>query len=493
MIAAPKPLSEVGVESLPFASEAEQSIIGAILMDNEHFHRVSDIIRPEHFYNPVHSRMFQVIGASVSAGRMMDGIQLKARFANDEVLNEVGGVEYIALLMDMSFPLMPVREYAKLVRDCATRRALMSCGSELFHAAADVASDASPSDIVSEAEADLFALGETGTARKTTFTLGEAMALKIESMARASASGGMAGLATGLSDLDAILRGLAPGNLYILAGRPGMGKSALAITIARNLARDFRGDKAERKDGGRTALFSLEMSAEQMSGRIISMESRVPAEAIHAGNVPGKRYQDVVDAVTRLNAWPLAIDETGAISLERLSRIARRQQRLNGLDLVIVDYLQLMTPPRHTRSMGRTSQVDAISAGLKALAKDLGVPVLALAQLSRAVEQRENKRPMLSDLRESGAIEQDADVVMFAYRPEYYLRKEEPEIGHPDRRDWERAMQDVEGVAEIIVDKNRHGRSGTAHAEFVAHLTEFRDRGATPSIKSAGRALGGAA
>ena len=464
------------LDAIPHSPEGEQALLGAVLYDNELLLRVSGTVRGEHFYNPVHARIWQVSADMIGAGRVANAVTLKTRFQADETLREIGGVEYLALLLQVAAPSGAVKQYAELVRNMATRRELMRVGRDVAHRAADLAADDEPPAIIAGAESELHALGESGTARKTTFTVAEAVVARIESMDRARNAGGIAGLPTGLTELDGFLRGLAPGDLYILAGRPSMGKSALAGTIARNLARDFAPAAEERgllQKGGRVALFSLEMSAEQMGGRLLAMQSGVPGDAIRAGDITDRQYQDVVSASQAIGRWPLAIDETAAITLSRLSHTARRQQRLHGLDLVVVDYLQLMSPPRHTRGQGRVQEVSALSAGLKQLAKDLNIPVVALSQLSRAVEMRENKRPQLADLRESGTIEQDADVVIFTYREEYYLERTKPEPDTDEYLKWESDMERAKGRAEVIVAKNRHGRIGTAHLQFRAHRTEF--------------------
>ena len=457
--------------------EAEQALLGAVLLDNEVLNEVGGVVRAEHFHNPVHTRIWQSSVDMIGAGRMVSAITLKARFRTDPDLRDTeASVEYFAMLLQVAAGRRAAMEYAKLIRSMATRRELVRVGRDVAHRALDTLSDDKVSTIVEEAESELHALGETGAARRTTFTVGEAVLDVIASANAAKDRGGIAGLPTGLRELDAILRGLAPGDLCVLAGRPAMGKSALAATIARNLARSYAPPAEERdqlQQGGRVALFSLEMSAEQISRRLLAMQADVPSDAIRAGDMSSSQFHALTNAAVAINSWPLAIDETAAITLSGLSRIARRQQRLHGLDLVVVDYLQLMSPPPHTRSQGRVVEVSAISAGLKQLAKDLGVPVLALAQLSRAVEQRDNKRPILSDLRESGSIEQDADVVMFAYRDEYYLRKQEPEPGSDAWNAWRDAMAKAKGRAEIIVEKNRHGSIGTAHVQFRAHRTEF--------------------
>ena len=456
------------VESIPHAPEAEQALIGAVFYSNEMFHKVAGTVTADQFYNPIHRRIWGQIGQILAIGGVADPITLKARFRNDESLADIGGVEYLALLLSMASSGASAIEYAKLIRDMATRRELLRVSADAFAEAKDLVSEESVSDVVERASTRLFELAERGVARKTTFTFGEALTRKIDAVNRAMRDGsGLAGLSTGLPSLDNRIGGMAPHDLIILAGRPSMGKSALLATIAHNVA------KAKKP----CMLFSLEMSAEQVAGRFLSMQSGVPGEAIRRGDVAGQRYGHLRDAAVAMQAWPLAIDETGALALDRMWTLARRQKRLEGLELILVDYLQLMTGPFKPGGYGsKVNEVTAISTGLKAMAKDLDVPIIAAAQLSRAVEQRENKRPQLSDLRESGSIEQDADVVGFVYREEYYLERLQP--SDPDSaewKEWNEAMIEIAGKADVDFAKVRHGRVGRATLNFNGDLTLFSE------------------
>ena len=468
------------LETIPHAQEAEQALIGALLYDNEVYHQVEGLVKPDHFYNPVHRQIYESIGGLIMSGRLADAIVLKNRFSQDETLAEIGGVEYLALLLDNAATSASATEYAKLIFDMAMRRELIRLGQDMTARASDLISEAEPSQQITEAEGALFNLAEIGGTQKGFVGFQEALRQSIE-MANAAFArdGSLSGMSTGLADLDAQLGGLHSSDLIILAGRPSMGKSALAANIGFHIAKKFKAGATETgvkkaEESGVGALFSLEMSAEQLATRLLAEQSGISSFRIRRGDITREQYERVREAATEINQIPLFIDDTGGLSIGALAARCRRLKRIHGLDLIIVDYLQLLTGGGQMRSNdNRVQEVSLITQQLKALAKELNVPVLALAQLSRAVEQRDDKKPMLSDLRESGSIEQDADVVCFVFRKSYYLSRSEPDEGTEDHMKWQDEMAKWERVAEVIVGKQRHGPIGTVALSFEAEITKF--------------------
>ena len=467
-------------DAIPNAPEAEQALIGALLYDNEVWHTVDALVKPEHFYNPVHRILFKTIGSLIRTGRLADAIVLKNMFVRDETLGEIGGVEYLALLLDMAAPAVTAPEYAKLVFDMAMRRELIRLGREMSTRAADLVSEMKPSDQISEAEGALFNLAEIGGTQSGFVSFEDALVQSIE-MANAAYArdGSLSGISTGLIDLDQQLGGLHKSDLIILAGRPSMGKSSLAANIGFHVAKQykFERDAAGNKKtiaGGVVAMFQLEMSSEQLATRLLSEQAEVSSFRIRRGDITREQYDRVREAAVEINSIPLYIDDTGGLSIGALAARCRRLKRQKGLDLIIVDYLQLLTGGAKMRGNdNRVQEVSLITQQLKALAKELNVPVLALAQLSRAVEQRDDKKPQLSDLRESGSIEQDADVVCFVFRKAYYLSRTQPEEGTEEFLKWQDDMDKYERVAEVIVGKQRHGPIGSVHLSFEAEFTKF--------------------
>jgi replicative DNA helicase len=463
----------------PHSLEAEQALLGALLYDNEIYHRVSSIVLAKHFYNPVHTRIFDSISTLIEHGKLADAIVLKNRFAQDETLVDIGGVEYLALLLENAPAGAAAPEYAKLIFDLALRRELIRLGGDIKASAEDPDSELDAQKQISAAEMDLFNLAEIGQT-STGFESFDKALLKSIDMATAAfeRDGGLSGLSTGL-DLDRQLGGLHKSDLIILAGRPSMGKTSLATNIAFNVAKAYKTEKDEAgiertTNGGVVGFFSLEMSSEQLATRLLAEQSAVPSNKIRRGEITPIQYDDVRTAADQIQKIPLYIDDTGGLSIGALSARARRLKRMVGLDLIVVDYLQLLTGGAASKSSdGRVQEVTAITMGLKSLAKELDVPVLALAQLSRQVEQRDDKRPQLSDLRESGSIEQDADVVMFVFREEYYLSRTEPREGTEEHLAWQTEMEALYGKAEVIVGKQRHGPIGTVKLSFEAELTKF--------------------
>ncbi|MBT9446925.1 MAG: replicative DNA helicase [Hyphomonadaceae bacterium] len=466
----------------PHNLEAEQALLGAILFDNEAFNRIGDRLKAHHFYDPVHGRIFAVCSDLIGRGKLADGLTLREWFQREGGLQEIGGAGYLLVLMENAARLTTqARDYADLVYDLALRRELIRIGGEITGLAATPPEDMDAQGQIEEAERKLFTLAESGTGARGFSAFNVALTRSIETAAAAYESGGgVSGLATGFRDIDKKIAGLHKSDLVILAGRPAMGKTALATNIAFNVANARLNAQnkvlaeGEKPEGGIVAFFSLEMSAEQLATRLLSDFSQVESYKIRSGEINAQQYEQLIDASARLQALPLHIDDTGGISISHLMARARRLQRTHGLDLIVVDYLQLVTASSR-RSEGRVQEVSEITQSLKALAKDLDVPVIALSQLSRQVEARDNKRPQLADLRESGSIEQDADIVMFVYRDEYYLKNGEPKPGSDEHMTWQRDLDSARNKAELIIGKQRHGSTGTIHLSFEGAFTRFGD------------------
>ncbi|MGF1464107.1 MAG: replicative DNA helicase [Maricaulaceae bacterium] len=470
----------------PHSLEAEQALIGAILFDNEVVHRISDYLKPDHFYDPVHQRLYETTTGLVQRGGLADAVTLAARMASDPGLGELGGPAYLAELLRLAAPAPSAPEYARLVYDFALRRQLIRLGEDIARNAGDGGADANAGAQIESAERALFSLAESGSSSSGFAPFKDALAQSITMAAAAyERDGGLSGIPTKLERLDYKLGGLHPSDLLILAGRPSMGKTALATNIAFNVARDYRDDVVDgvkkTVSGGVVAFFSLEMSSEQLATRLLADFSEVPSHKIRRGEITPEEYERIRDAAIELQSIPLYIDDTGGLSIAALAARARRLKRTVGLDLVVVDYLQLVTGSGQKRNDGRVQEVSEITQNLKALAKDLDVPVIALSQLSRKVEERDDKRPQLADLRESGSIEQDADVVMFVFREAYYLGRTEPREGTEDHLQWQDRMNEAYGKAEVIIGKQRHGPIGTVKLAFSEELTRFHNLDETES------------
>lgn len=481
IIGANKPGTE---EKAPFSLDAEQAILGAILFDNEIYYRVSNYLKPEHFYDPVHKLIYDACAKLITSGRLAAPTIMETFLDASEGFREAGGRRYLEQLAASVPSTSSAHDYARVVFDMATRRGLMAIGAEMIDRAREASLEDEPAAQVQDAEQALFELAETGKYGGGFKTFRTAITEAIDLAAAAvKRDGGLAGIATGFIDLDKKMGGLHPSDLIILAGRPSMGKSSLATNIAVNAARRLRLERQpdgsmKAVDGAVVGLFSLEMAAEQLATRIISETSGVSSEKIRRGEVDAEQFDKIYHAARELESLPLFIDDTGGISIAQLSARARRLKRQHGLGLLIVDYLQLISSSQR-KNDNRVQEITEISMGLKTLAKELSVPVLALSQLSRQVESRDDKRPQLQDLRESGSIEQDADIVMFVYREEYYLRRAEPREGTPEHLDWQRKCEEVSGLAEIIIGKQRHGPIGKVDLLFEENLTKFTnlDRG----------------
>jgi replicative DNA helicase len=464
--------------AMPHNIEAEQQLLGAILTNNDIYDRIAAIIQPQHFYDPVHARIYEVAQTRIAKNALASPVTLKAFLEDDEGLKELGGATYLARLAGAAISSFAARDYAQMIYDLAIRRELMGLGREIADKAARVDVDSEPKEQIVEAEQALYQLGEQGQT-DTGFQSFLKAVTDAVNMANAAyqREGGLAGISTGLTDMDKKLGGLHKSDLLILAGRPSMGKTSLATNIAFNIAKAYqRGRLPDGSEGavngGVVGFYSLEMSAEQLAARILSEASEVPSEQIRRGDMTEAEFRRFVDAAKDLEACPLYIDDTPALPISQLAARARRLKRTQGLDVLIVDYLQLVRPA--TAKDSRVNEVSEITQGLKAIAKELDIPVVALSQLSRQVENRDDKRPQLSDLRESGSIEQDADVVMFVYREEYYKEREKPGDHELEKMAaWQDEMEALHGKAEIIIGKQRHGPIGHIELSFEGQFTRF--------------------
>ena len=472
------PADEVAPLGVPHSIEAEQQLLGAILTNNDLFDRVAQILRAEHFYDPVHARIFETAAARIAKNNLASPVTLKAFLEDDAGLAELGGPAYLMRLAGAAISSFAVRDYAEMIYDLAIRRELIHVGNEIAAKAARVDVQSEPKEQIVEAEQKLYALAEQGQTEQgfQSFLTAVTDAVKVANAAY-QREGGLAGVSTGLIDMDKKLGGLHRSDLLILAGRPSMGKTSLATNVAFNIARAYKkGITASGEegaiDGGVVGFFSLEMSAEQLASRILSEVAEIPSNQIRRGDFTESEFRRIVDAAKELEAAPLFIDDTPALPISQLAARARRLKRTHGLDALFVDYLQLV---RGTgRSENRVNEISEITMGLKAIAKELDIPVVALSQLSRQVENREDKRPQLSDLRESGSIEQDADVVMFVFREEYYKEREKPGDHELDKMAiWQDEMERLHGKAEVVIGKQRHGPIGTVELSFEGQFTRF--------------------
>ncbi len=454
----------------PSNLEAEQALIGSILVNNDIIDEVSTIVSASTFYDPAHTKIYEVIESLNNKGMIANPITLKNFFEKDNMLNEVGGTEYLVKLTRFSSSVKQAIDYAKIIHEMYLRRELVLISDNLSSETLN-AKENSAEKIIESTEKSLFDLAERGSFSQSFLKFNQALDQTIEMATQAMKNDrGIVGVPTGLTDLDEKLGGLHKSDLVILAGRPSMGKTALATNIAYYAAQSI----LSRQEKSSVAFFSLEMSSEQLSTRILSEQAKIKSDDIRRGKVSEEEINRYIETSRNIYNLPLYIDETPAITIATLSNRARRIKRLFGVSLIVVDYIQLMRSSS-VKNEGRVQEISEITQGLKALAKELGVPVLALSQLSRAVEQRDDKQPQLADLRESGSIEQDADVVMFVYREEYYLERKQPKLGSIEHAEWQSKMNDVNGLADIILGKQRHGPTGTIKVEFEGIYTKFKD------------------
>ncbi|SEQ11460.1 primary replicative DNA helicase [Faunimonas pinastri] len=475
----------VAEEPLPRQSphniEVEQALIGAILINNEAFYRVSDFLEHTHFYDPLHRQIFERMSMIIRMGKVADPRTIKTFLKENEAVGDITVAEYLTRLAYEATTIINAEDYGRTIYDLALRRRLITIGEEMVNVAYDAPVDMPPGVQIEDAEKRLFELAETGRSDGGFQTFGEALKAAIDMAGNAfKRAGHLSGVATGLNDMDKLMGGLQPSDLIVLAGRPAMGKTSLATNIAYNIAQAWKGElqpdgSMKTVDGGIVGFFSLEMSAEQLATRILAEQASVSSSDIRRGSIHEDQFDRIVEVAQEMQRIPLYIDQTGGISIGALRARARRLKRQRGLDFLVIDYLQLIQGSSKKSSENRVQEITEITTNLKALAKELQVPVMALSQLSRQVESREDKRPQLSDLRESGSIEQDADVVIFVFREEYYLKNKKPNEGTEEFFQWQADMEAIAGRAEVIVGKQRHGPTGTVNLQFDAEVTRFSD------------------
>ena len=465
----------------PHNIEAEQALLGAILVNNEAFYRVSDFLEPRHFFEPVHQNIYEITGSLIRVGKIANPVTLKTFLPADVDIAGLTVNQYLARLAAEATTVINAEDYGRTIYDVSIRRSLIVIGEEMVNVAFDAPVDFAPREQIEDVERRLYELAETGKYDGGFQRFASALTTAVDMAARAyQRDGRLSGLATGLHDLDRMMGGLQASDLVIVAGRPGMGKTSLATNVAYNIAHAWRGDvrpdgHIETINGGIVGFFSLEMSAEQLATRIISEQTEIASYRIRRGEIEPGDFDRLATAAREMETIPLYIDETGGLSIAQLAARARRLKRQRGLDLLVIDYIQLLQGSTRRAAEGRVQEVTEITTGLKALAKELNVPILACSQLSRQVESRDDKRPQLSDLRESGSIEQDADVVLFVFREEYYLKNKEPRAGTDEHFKWQTDMEAVHGKAELIIGKQRHGPTGTVKLQFKADVTRFSD------------------
>jgi replicative DNA helicase len=476
------PAAPAGTTALPQNVEAEAALLGALMIDNRLVEDVQTRLKPHHFFEPLHGRIYESILRLTDRNMIANPVTLRPLFEADEGIKEVGGPAYLAQLTGSGAAVIGARDFAAQIYDLALLRALIGVGRDLVESALDTSEEVAPITQIERAETELYKVAEEGGAEGKAKSFGEATKLAIEMAERALNSGGhLSGITTGFESLNAKIGGLHKSDLIIVAGRPGMGKSALATNIgfaaAQRALREIEdGIEPGKGAGAGVALFSLEMSADQLATRILAEQSGISSENLRMGRISQQEFRHLARAAGELQTLPLYIDDTPALTIAALRARARRLKRQKNIGMVIVDYLQLLQGTgRNGGNDNRVQEISEISRGLKQLAKELDVPVIGLSQLSRAVEQREDKRPQLSDLRESGSIEQDADIVMFIYREDYYLASKQPTDDHPDFPKWKEDMERAYGLAEVIVAKQRHGATGKVRMKFDSRFTKFSD------------------
>lgn len=465
-----------GYRQIPHNPAAERELLGALLINNDVMTQIGDIIEAEHFYEPVHQRIFEAVQKFNDRGQIANPVTLKQYFDQDAALADIGGAQYLVKLAAEASAIINAADYARTIYDLALKRALISIGEEVVNDAFAHDIDIGAMQQIEQTEQKLFNLSTDGAVSKgfQALSIGVTRAIEIAEVAFKSDSG-VIGLTSGLTDLDRKLGGLKPSDLLILAGRPSMGKTALATNIAYNASKHLHEKFKETGEKGSVGFFSLEMSAEQLAARMIASAASINSFAMSSGELTQDEFMHLVQASQQVASLPFFIDDTPALSISAVRTRARRLKRMHNLQLLVVDYLQLLRGSTAASQANRVQEISEITQGLKAIAKELNIPVIALSQLSRAVEQREDKRPQLADLRESGSIEQDADVVMFVFREEYYVGRAEPAVDSPKHDEWKQHMERVFGKAEVILAKQRHGPIGSVELAFSGQHTRFSD------------------
>lgn len=461
----------------PHNAAAEREMLGALLINNDALTQVGDFLIADHFYEPVHQRIYAAIQKFYDRGQLATPVTLKQFFDQDEALADIGGAQYLVKLAASANAIINIAEYGRTIYDLALKRALIHIGEDMVNEAFTPDIDVSASNQIETAEQKLFTLSTEGTSQRgfESLSVGVINAIRSAETAYKSSGGGVVGLPSGLTDLDKLMGGMQNSDLLILAGRPSMGKTALAMNIAYNVAVHLHRQEGSAKEKGAVGFFSLEMSSEQLAGRILASASGISSSMIRRGDISDQEFMQLVQASNEVSALPLFIDDTPALSISAVRTRARRLKRMHNLKLLVVDYLQLLRGSSAASQANRVQEVSEITQGLKAIAKELDIPVMALSQLSRQVESRDDKRPQLSDLRESGSIEQDADIVMFVFREEYYVGRAKPSEDSPKFSEWLAKMEQVHGTGEVIIAKQRHGPIGDVKLAFHDKYTRFAD------------------
>ncbi len=487
------PAEPAGTQALPQNIEAEAALLGALMIDNRLVEDVQLKLKTDHFFEPLHGRIYEAVLRLTDKNMVANPVTLRPLFEADEGMKQVGGPAYLAQLTGSGAAVIGARDFAQQIYDLALLRALIGVGRDLVEGALDTSEEVAPLAQIERAETELYKVAEEGGAEGKAKSFGEATKEALQMAEKALNSGGhLSGFTTGLDSLNAKIGGLHKSDLIIVAGRPGMGKSALGTNIGFAAAQRFLRDQEDgiepvKSAGAPVALFSLEMSADQLATRILAEQSGISSENLRMGKISQQEFRELARAAAELQSLPLYIDDTPGLTIAALRTRARRLKRQKGIGLVVIDYLQLLQGTGRNSNDNRVQEISEISRGLKQLAKELDVPVIGLSQLSRAVEQREDKRPQLSDLRESGSIEQDADIVLFIYREDYYLAAKQPGDDHPDAAAWKEEMERAWGRAEVIVAKQRHGSTGKIRLKFDSRITKFSDAaddGYLPEMRS---------
>lgn len=465
---------------VPYDIDVEQALLGAILADNRAMERVSALAKPEHFYDPLHGRIYETMSQMIERGGVVvTPLTLHATMKSDPGVMETGGQAYFDALRAAAPAIPNVKDYANILSDLHVRRSLIRIGEDIVNTAYDAPTEKTSREQIAEAEKALYAVAETNKYGEGALDFHEAMRRTVELAERAVARGGrLSGYTSGFTDIDNVLGGLQPSDLLIIAGRPGMGKTALGTNMAFHCAQTYVQDiedNAEFPRGAPVLFFSLEMAAQQLAGRILSEQAKIEVWQIRNGKFSETEWENFVLATQKLSTLPLYIDDSGGISIAQIAARARRMKREKNIGVIVIDYLQLVEPSR--RAENRVQEITEVTKGLKALAKELNVPVIALSQLSRGVDARDDKRPVLSDLRESGSIEQDADVVMFVYREAYYLKSRKPdESDTHEFVKWQEKMERIENLAEVMIEKHRHGATRSIELIFEGSFTRFSNK-----------------
>ena len=465
---------------VPYDIEVEQALLGAILMDNQALERATAILKPDQFYDPLHARIFETLSQMIERGGVVaTPLTLHAAMKADPGVMEMGGQAYFEALRAAAPAIPNIRDLANIIADLAMRRSLIRIGEDIVHTAYEAPTEKTSRQQIEEAEKALYAVAEQGKYGEGALDFHEALRRTVEAAEKAHARGGnISGVTSGFIEIDNLLGGLQPSDLLIIAGRPGMGKTALGTNMAFHAAKAYLDDLANNAEfprGAPVLFFSLEMAAQQLAARILSEQTELEVWKIRNGRFTDSEWEKFVLAMQDLSTLPLHIDDTGGISIAQIAARARRMKREKNIGLIIIDYLQLVDPSR--RHDNRVQEITEVTKGLKALAKELNIPVIALSQLSRGVDARDDKRPVLSDLRESGSIEQDADVVMFVYREEYYLKSRKPdESDVAEFTKWSEKMERATNLAEVLVEKHRHGATRAIQLTFEGSFTRFSNR-----------------